>query len=93
MEAYVKRMCNEHKELVKRINKLVKYINTNKDIIPQEIALKYYQVKSMASYEEALRGRLNIAGVTIANGNYYESAVELDMPDETKEITDSEVNE
>ncbi len=100
MEAYVKRMCNEHKELVERINKLVKYINTSKDNIPQEIALKYYQVKSMASYEEALRGRLNLAGVTVANGNYYESAVDLDKgdkddgsKDECKVVDNSEVNE
>lgn len=93
MEAYVKGMCNEHKELVVKIEKFVKCINENKDTVPQEIALKYYQVKSMMGYEEALRGRLNLAGVTVANGNYYESAVELDTQDEVKEINDSEVNE
>ena len=44
----------------------------------------------MRIYEEALRNRLALAGITVANGRYFEQPVNTE---ETKEETKEETNE
>lgn len=84
MEAYVERMIKEHKELMDRLFKLGNWIsNPNNDDTKIEFALKYTQYHAMRIYEETLRNRLTLAGITVANGNYFEKSV--DVSDKTSD--------
>lgn len=65
MKDYIKKMIDEHKELVVRIQKLHAYVYSNasnKDS-KVEFANKCIQLAAMKKYEEALRARLENAGV------------------------------
>lgn len=90
MEAFIERMCGEHRDLTIRINNLINYINSpkNKDN-RNEFALKFYQLKSMIGYEDALRNRLTLAGVTIANGKYFDTPMNLEEINEEDKTTNS----
>lgn len=91
MEAYVERMINEHKELIEKMSKLGSWIgNPQNNDNKIEFALKYTQYNAMRIYEEALRNRLALAGITVANGRYFEQPVNTE---ETKEETKEETNE
>lgn len=77
MEAYVERMINEHKELITRMSKLGNWIgNPQNNDNKLEFALKFSQFNAMRMYEEALKNRLSLAGITVANGKYFEDPVE-----------------
>lgn len=74
MKDYVKRMCEEHAQLVVRTEKLHNYVYSeasDKDD-KVEFANKCIQLVAMKKYEEALRARLENAGITFSEGNYYE---------------------
>lgn len=74
MVEFVKRMINEHAELVIRIQKLHNYIYSeasNKDN-KTEFANKCIQLAAMKKYEEALRARLENASIVFENGQYFE---------------------
>ena len=78
MEAYVERMIKEHKELIEHLFKIGNWIsNPNNNDSKTEFALKYTQYNAMRIYEETLRNRLALAGITVANGNYFEKSVEI----------------
>lgn len=79
MEAYIERMCKEHKELSEKLTKLANYINT-KGITQDskiEFANKYLQFAAMKLYEEALRNRLAGIGIVYVNGQYYEQPANI----------------
>lgn len=65
MKDYIKRMIDEHKELVVRIQKLHAYVysNASNEDCKVEFANKCIQLSAMKKYEEALRARLENAGV------------------------------
>lgn len=74
MVEFVKRMINEHAELVVRIQKLHNYIYSeasDKDN-KTEFANKCIQLSAMKKYEEALRARLENASIVFENGQYFE---------------------
>lgn len=71
---FVKRMVDEHSQLVVRTQKLNEYIysdKSNKDD-KVEFANKCLQLSSMKKYEEALRARLENQGVFFENNQYFE---------------------
>ena len=71
---FVKRMVDEHSQLVVRTHKLDEYIysdKSNKDD-KVEFANKCIQLSAMKKYEEALRARLENQGIFFENGQYFE---------------------
>ena len=88
MNNYQKALVEEHSNLVVSIQKLNDYIysdaSNNDDRI--EFANKCIQLAAMKKYEEALRARLENAGITFAYENYFEKVasitpcVDADMP-------------
>ena len=74
MKAFVKRMIEEHAELVVRIVKLDNYVYSNKSDNDDKIefANKCVQLASMKKYEEALRARLENQNIVVEGGDYLE---------------------
>lgn len=67
---YLSRAIEEHKQLVDRINKLDSFIykgDTN-GVSKADFANMCIQLKGMRIYEEALRSRLENAGIRCNNG-------------------------
>ena len=82
MVEFVKRMIDEHAELVIRIQKLHNYVYSeasDKDNKP-EFANKCIQLAAMKKYEEALRARLENQGVFFENGQYFERVAQITVP-------------
>ena len=76
---FVKRMVDEHSQLVIRIQKLHEYIYSDKSDKDNkvEFANKCIQLAAMKKYEEALRARLENQGVFFENGQYFERVAEI----------------
>ena len=74
MENYQKRMIEEHSQLVVRIEKLHDWVYSDKSNKDDKIefANKCIQLAAMKKYEEALRARIENAGIVYENGNYFE---------------------
>lgn len=74
MENYQKRMIEEHSQLVVRIEKLHDWVYSDKSNKDNKIefANKCIQLAAMKKYEEALRARIENAGIIYENGNYFE---------------------
>ena len=74
MVDYVKRMIDEHSQLVVRIQKLHEYIYSDRSNNDNkvEFANKCIQLSAMKKYEEALRARLENKSVFFENGEYFE---------------------
>lgn len=82
MVEFVKRMIDEHAELIIRIQKLHNYVYSevsDKDNKP-EFANKCIQLAAMKKYEEALRARLENQGVFFENGQYFERVAQITVP-------------
>lgn len=79
MNDYQKSLIEEHSQLVVRTQKLHDYIYSNKSDKDNKIefANKCIQLASMKKYEEALRARLENAGVVFENGNYFERVASI----------------
>lgn len=74
MNNYQKALIEEHSQLVVRTQNLHNYIyseeSNNDNRI--EFANKCIQLTSMKKYEEALRARMENAGIMFENDNYFE---------------------
>lgn len=90
MRDFVKRMIDEHSQLVVRIQKLHEYIYSDKSNNDNkvEFANKCIQLSAMKKYEEALRARLENQGVFFENGQYFERIAEI--KDTSNSITQEE---
>ena len=79
MEKYQKEMIEEHSGLVVRIQKLHDYIYSDKSNADNkvEFANKCIQLAAMKKYEEALRARLENAGIVFENGEYFERVASI----------------
>ena len=110
MNNYQKTLVEEHSNLVVRIQKLHDWIYSDKPIKDDkvEFANKCIQLAAMKKYEEALRARLENAGIVFENGEYFERVASINpviatvMPDagndydadcEAKQHYDSKNNE
>ena len=94
MVEFVKRMINEHAELVVRIQKLHNYIYSevsNKDN-KTEFANKCIQLAAMKKYEEALRARLENASIVFENGQYFERVGCINAEHAKQKPADTEEN-
>lgn len=76
---FVKRMIDEHSQLVVRIQKLHEYIYSDKSDKDNkvEFANKCIQLSAMKKYEEALRARLENQGIFFENGQYFDKVAEI----------------
>ena len=87
MEKYQKEMIEEHSGLVVRIQKLHDYIYSDKSNADNkvEFANKCIQLAAMKKYEEALRARLENAGIVFENGEYFEhvAVIKVNKPEST----------
>ena len=74
MEKYQKEMIEEHSGLVVRIQNLHNYVYSDQSNADNkvEFANKCIQLAAMKKYEEALRARIENAGIVFENGNYFE---------------------
>ena len=88
MDNYQKALVEEHSNLVVRIQKLHDWVYSAKPIKDDKIefANKCIQLAAMKKYEEALRARLENAGIVFEEGQYFEKVasitpcVDADMP-------------
>lgn len=85
MKNFVKRMIEEHSELVARIDKLHNYVygpESDKDD-KIEFANKAIQLGAMKKYEEALRARLENQNIIVEgpfpNIEYFEKVASLNI--------------
>lgn len=79
MNNYQKALIEEHSNLVVRTQKLHDYVYSdasNKDN-RIEFANKCIQLASMKKYEEALSARMENAGITFEDGNYFERVANI----------------
>ena len=93
---FVKRMVDEHSQLVIRIQKLHEYIYSDKSDKDNkvEFANKCIQLSAMKKYEEALRARLENQGVFFENSQYFERVAQISVPkDEDENPKDKEKND
>lgn len=90
MENYQKEMIEEHSGLVVRIQSLHNYVYSDQSNADNkvEFANKCIQLAAMKKYEEALRARIENAGIVFENGEYFEhiSSIKVNAP----EIKDNE---
>ena len=79
MKDYQKRMIEEHCKLINHIQKLHDWIYSDKSNADNkvEFANKCIQLAAMKKYEEALRARLENAGIVFENGNYFERVASI----------------
>lgn len=95
MEDFVKRMIEEHSQLIVRIAALDDYVysersdNDNK----VEFANKCIQLGAMKKYEEALRARLENQGIVFADGEYFNKVAEVAFVPEHDKPEDTTQNE
>lgn len=79
MKDFVKRMVEEHAQLITRTQALHDYVygekSDNDDKV--EFANKCIQLAAMKKYEEALRARLENQNIVFDDGKYYEQIGEI----------------
>lgn len=94
MKAFVKRMIEEHAELVVRIVKLDNYVYSNKSDNDDKIefANKCVQLSSMKKYEEALRARLENQNIVVDGGDYLEKvgSIKFEEADDVPPTTEGD---
>lgn len=93
MENYQKEMIKEHGELVIRIQNLHNYVYSDQSNADSkvEFANKCIQLAAMKKYEEALRARIENAGIVFENGQYFEHIASIKT--NASEIKDGENGE
>ena len=91
---FVKRMIEEHSQLVVRTQKLDEYIYSDKSNNDNkvEFANKCIQLTSMKKYEEALRARLENQGIFFENGQYFEHIATVSKTDNLHSSENTEYN-
>lgn len=79
---FVKRMVEEHSQLVIRTNALHAYVYSEKGDKDNkvEFANKCVQLAAMKKYEEALRARLENQGIFFENDQYFERVASTVFP-------------
>ena len=79
MNTYQKDLIEEHSKLVVRINNLHNFIYSDRSEIDDKIefANKCIQLASMKKYEEALRARMENAGIYFEDDTYLEKVASI----------------
>lgn len=91
---FVKRMVDEHSQLVVRTQALHEYIYSDKsnDDNKVEFANKCIQLAAMKKYEEALRARLENQGIFFENGQYFERVAKIKTAPATETLEEGQNN-
>lgn len=78
MKSYIKRMVDEHSQLVQRLDALDAYVYSDASDKDDkvEFANKCIQLAAMRQYEKALRCRLENVGILIAEDGRYCEVIE-----------------
>lgn len=94
MVDFVKRMVDEHSQLIVRIQALHEYIYSDKSNTDNnvEFANKCIQLTAMKKYEEVLRARLENQGIFFENGQYFELVAEIKTASTTETPTEGQNN-
>lgn len=79
MESFVKRMIEEHSQLVIRINALEQFLYSkdSDDIIKPQFGNMCIQLKAMRVYAEALEARLVNQNIVYEDGQYFERVADI----------------
>lgn len=79
MNNYQKELIEEHSNLVVRTQKLHTYVysEASNGDNKVEFANKCIQLASMKKYEETLRARMENAGITFEDGQYFERVAHI----------------
>lgn len=95
MKDYVKRMVEEHADLVIKIDKLHNYVYSERSDADNkpEFANKCIQLAAMKKYEEALRARLNNEGVFFEDGVYLERIGQIGVAQVEEEAPNTPADE
>lgn len=82
MKDFVKRMVEEHSQLVVRIDALEKFLYSDKsDVVAKaDFGNMCIQLKAMRMYAEALGARLVNQNVVFENGQYFEKVARINKP-------------
>lgn len=93
MNNYQKDLIEEHSNLVVRINVLHNNVYSSASDVDNkvEFANKCIQLAVMKKYEEALRARIENAGIVFENGEYFERVAAI-TPVICDDNTDSDSN-
>lgn len=83
MKDFVKRMVEEHSQLVVRINALDKFVYSDEsdNLHNADFANLCIQLKAMRIYAEALEARLANQNVAFENGQYFEKVAQINTTD------------
>ena len=94
MRDFVKRMIDEHSQLVIRIQKLHEYIYSDKSNNDNkvEFANKCIQLAAMKKYEEALRARLENRSIFFENGEYFERFAKINNTSDSTTLEENQNN-
>lgn len=94
MEDFVKRIVDEHKQLVVRIEKLNNFIY-NEDtshVSKADFANLCMQLSAMRQYERCLRARLANHGIAFEDNDYYLIIDRIDDPIEEDKGSDNDID-
>lgn len=94
MEDFVKRIVEEHKQLVVRIEKLNNFIY-NEDtshVSKADFANLCMQLSAMRQYERCLRARLANHGIAFEDNDYYLIIDRIDDPIEEDKGSDNDID-
>lgn len=82
MKEFVKRMVEEHSQLVVRINALEKFLYSDKSdaVVKADFGNMCIQLKAMRIYAEALGARLANNNVVFENNQYFEKVAQINKP-------------
>lgn len=87
MNFYQTSLIEEHSQLIGRVERLNDYVYNNDSCSDDriEFANKCIQLAAMKKYEEALRVRMENAGIFFENGNYFERVASIGLSSITSE--------
>lgn len=94
MEDFVKRIVDEHKQLIVRIEKLNNFIY-NEDtshVSKADFANLCMQLSAMRQYERCLRARLANHGIAFEDNDYYLIIDRIDDPIKENKGSDNDID-
>lgn len=94
MEDFVKRIVDEHKQLVPRIEKLDSFIyhEDTSHVSKADFANLCMQLSAMRQYERCLRARLVNHGIGFEDNNYYLIIDSVGEPNKEDKGSDNDID-
>ena len=94
MESFIKRMIEEHSQLVVRIAALEKFLYSDKSdaVAKPDFGNMCIQLKAMRMYAEALEARLANQNVVFEDGQYFERVAQIGKTIAPVQGSDSDID-